>query len=723
MIFDGPLYFLSADAAHNDDYHSRKSDAMNTSHEAENNGVYTYISESYPLVTEVELKELGPVRESVTRVKNTGSDSVCIDTLSSGYVAGIGKDGKNWEHDRFVIHVCHSSWQGEGQWKQYKLEDTGLYPTYNHNTQRSYRIGSVGSWSTCRYYPLLILEDKATEEAWFFEIAHGASWMIEICVGGYRNATWLNVMLSACCQTHDGWHRQLLPGEEYTAPKAVYGCVPGGFEEAVGVLLEYKRSLPYPKFPRGPSPVCFNDYMNCLWALPTREKLIPLIDAAANAGCEYFIIDAGWFGPSDNWNDGLGDYIKNDDKFGPGGFAGILEYIKEKGMEPGCWLEIESATASCEFVKANPDCILTRYGKPVGKTRCFLDFRKSAVTEHIFSVFEGLYSMGIRFIKNDYNQNTGIGIDGPLGQASAEELKLHHKAVMALIDRVRAAFPDLIIENCSSGCMRADGESEVHFHLQSCSDQEYYDRMPSIVQGLSACLIPERTGIWGYPYPVPIDERMSFVKSEEFTQKFASGQCTVFNMVNMMSGGVYLSGHIDCADETGMELIREGIDVYKSIRHLIPVSRPVYPTKIANITHRGLMSLGLLSQDALLLSLWNTSDKDRFEIDLTKYLTLDSKIELVYPRAAENACRLTNGVLEFDLPRGPSAMWLRISIGRVANEDIQSRIERIEGEIAALCESKAALGPFKRKRKDDINQRISELENEAESLKACLEKK
>ena len=44
-------------------------------------------------------------------------------------------------------------------------------------------------------------------------------------------------------------------------------------------------------------PIIFNDYMNCLWGNPTTEKEFPLIDAAAETGCEYFVIDCGWYSP------------------------------------------------------------------------------------------------------------------------------------------------------------------------------------------------------------------------------------------------------------------------------------------------------------------------------------------------------------------------------------------------------------------------------------------
>ena len=126
---------------------------------------------------------------------------------------------------------------------------------------------------------------------------------------------------------------------------------------------------------------------------------------------------------------------------------------------------------------------------------------ETTVTRFSIAVDRRFKTEGIRFIKNDYNQNVGIGIDGACGEASPEELKRNQAAFMALIDRVCKAFPDLVVENCSSGCMRADHASETHFYMQSVSDQEYYERMPSVVQGLFACMPPERVGIWGYPYP------------------------------------------------------------------------------------------------------------------------------------------------------------------------------------------------------------------------------
>ncbi|MBE6675254.1 MAG: alpha-galactosidase [Ruminococcaceae bacterium] len=664
MLCNHPLYYLSVNAAHNDDYHSRQTEAMTAEPIEVKDNTYTYRLAGYDADVRVNCQPFdGNTYECITSVHNTGSESIVLDRLSSGYVTGIGREGGAWHQKRFVLHICDSSWQGEGQWRRGYIEDFGVYPTYNHNTQRAYRIGSIGSWTTCRHYPMIMLEDTEKGEIWYFEIATSASWYIEVSVGGYRDDLWLDVLLSACHDRHDGWFYELQPGESYTAPLGIYGKVKGGFEEAVAALTAYKRARMLRAFPDGHVPVCFNDYMNCLWALPTKEKLVPLIDAAAKVGCEYFVIDAGWFGEDEDWSGGLGDYTQNDSLFGEGGFDGILAYIQSKGMKPGCWLEVESVMPGTKVLDKIENARLTRHGKVIGKTRCFFDFRNPEVQEHVFGIFERLYQKGIRFIKNDYNQNVGIGIDGALGMASPEELKRNQAAFLALIDRVCTAFPDLVIENCSSGCMRADHASEKHFYMQSVSDQEYYERMPSVVQGLVACMPPERVGIWGYPYPVPIDHRISFAPNAEFTAKFEDGHNTVFNMVQVMLGAIYLSGRIDCADEQNLALMAEAIDLYKQNRDLLVKCNPVYPTGLCRMADKGILSLGMHESESgtLLLAVWKNGEQTKAEIDLAKYVGKNAKIEAMYPARAKDTVALQGSVLHVTFPECDSAVWVKIN--------------------------------------------------------------
>lgn len=80
--------------------------------------------------------------------------------------------------------------------------------------------------------------------------------------------------------------------------------------------------------------------MNCLFGDSTTEKLLPLIDATADAGCECFCIDCGWYTDT-NWWAGVGEWKPSAQRY-PGGIEKPIKYIREKGMIPGLWLEIET---------------------------------------------------------------------------------------------------------------------------------------------------------------------------------------------------------------------------------------------------------------------------------------------------------------------------------------------------------------------------------------------
>ena len=69
--------------------------------------------------------------------------------------------------------------------------------------------------------------------------------------------------------------------------------------------------------------------MNCLWADPTTEKELPLIKAAAEAGCEYYCVDAGWYDKG-YWWDSVGEWLPSEERF-PGGIKELMDIIREHG--------------------------------------------------------------------------------------------------------------------------------------------------------------------------------------------------------------------------------------------------------------------------------------------------------------------------------------------------------------------------------------------------------
>jgi len=105
----------------------------------------------------------------------------------------------------------------------------------------------------------------------------------------------LYLLLSGPCQDTAGWWKTLQPGESFESAPAAVVFSDRGFDGTLAEMTKYRRAIRRKNPYNEKLAVIFNDYMNCLGGDPTTEKLFPLIDAAADAGCEYFCIDCGWF--------------------------------------------------------------------------------------------------------------------------------------------------------------------------------------------------------------------------------------------------------------------------------------------------------------------------------------------------------------------------------------------------------------------------------------------
>ena len=230
------------------------------------------------------------------------------------------------------------------------------------------------------------------------------------------------------------------------------------------------------------------------------------------------------------------------------------------------------------------------------------------------------------------------------------------------------------MENCGSGAMRCDHATLSHFHVQSTSDQEYYDRYPSIIQGMVACMPPERAGIWAYPLPLDFHQRdaqRAMYPITDAGQKIiddsASGWQTAFNMVNGMMGCLYLSGRICYADSRNAGLIADALKLYKQTRKTLMGAHPVYPQGVSLLFEDGWTSLGLLnrSEGKLLLAVWRMRDTTpHVTINLTKYLGAHASVVHAYPDLDGFAYSLRDGCLTVTLPTTDpnAAAWFELDV-------------------------------------------------------------
>ena len=242
---------------------------------------------------------------------------------------------------------------------------------------------------------------------------------------------------------------------------------------------------------------------------------------------------------------------------------------------------------NCEKAKNAPDdWFFVRHGKRVyDRSRYQLDFRNPAVIAHVNEVIDRVvneYHVG--YIKMDYNIEPGIGTE--LGAESiGQGLLEHEKAYLAWLDDVFRRYPDLVIENCSSGGLRIDYALLSRYSIQSTSDQEDYRNYATIAANAAAGVTPEQAAVWSYP--------MRQGNKEE----------VIYNMINAMLLRIHQSGHLAELSDERLALVKEGIACYKAIRCDIKNAVPFLPLDIADNEDMWVCG-GLQLEDKAYLAVW-----------------------------------------------------------------------------------------------------------------------
>lgn len=427
------------------------------------------------------------------------------------------------------------------------------------------------------------------------------------------------LQLSGPSEIESHWCRVLKKGDSFESVPCAVGVATGGFDNAMGELTKYRRKIRRKNRDNEALGVIFNDYMNCLWGDPTTEKEMPLIDAAHEAGCEYFCIDAGWYDKG-FWWDGVGQWRESRERF-PNGMKEVTDYIRSKNMIPGAWLEIEVMGIKCPMVNevCDDSWFFTRHGKRVhDRSRYQLDFRNPAVVAHANEVIDRLVTeYGIGYIKMDYNMEPGIGTEQD-ADSFGDGLLQHQRAYLNWLDGIFKKYPKLIIENCSSGGLRMDYAMLSRYSVQSTSDQDDYKRYCTIAANSPSAVCPEQSAIWSYP--------MTNGDREE----------VVFNMINAMLLRIHQSGHLGYIEPERKALVKEAIGVYKTIRNDIKEALPFWSLGTSHFADNW-VSLGLRLENKAYLAVWRREgeeDECLLPIDFLK--GKDAKISCIYPAFNQN---------------------------------------------------------------------------------------
>jgi alpha-galactosidase len=552
-----------------------------------------------------------PVVRRHVEISNTGRGPVGVEYLSSAMLHGLA-DPIHYDEE-LKIWLAYNSWMAEGQWHGFRPSQLGFVENMRTSWSQA-SSGSIGSWSTKKYLPMAVVENTRLGVAWFWQIEHNGSWHWEISNRAERgnNATDVYAYLGGPDQLHSQAWKNLQANDTYKTVPVAIGCVRGGFQEAVQALTAYReRVCILPRRAHVSCPVIFNDYMNCLWGDPTEEKELPLIDAAAAAGCEYFVIDAGWYAEqSEDWWSTVGAWQPSKTRW-PHGIRFVLDRIREKGMIPGLWLEPEVAGKNSVLAQKPDSWFFMRHGQRVIKgSRLLLDFRNPEVRSYLDGVVARLVNeYGVGYIKMDYNSDTLEGTNQN-ADSFGEGLLEHNRAVLSWLDGLLDSHPDLVIENCGSGGGRMDYGMLSHTQLQSCTDQEEYVRLPAIATGSSAAVAPSQLAIWSY------------------SRKGADADQASFNMVTAMLLRIHQSGNLATLDPPAAAQVKRGIELYKSvIREHMPEAVPFYPLGMPDVTDAtSPIALGIKSPYRSFIAVWRIDGDAEVRIQTTA-----KRAEVLYP--------------------------------------------------------------------------------------------
>ena len=185
----------------------------------------------------------------------------------------------------------------------------------------------------------------------------------------------------------------------------------------------------------------------------------------ASMGGELFVMDDGWFGdkyPRKNDSSSLGDWVTDKNKL-PEGIEGLIRDAKKHGIKFGIWIEPEMANTISELYEKHPEWILKAPQRdPVlgrGGTQVVLDLANPEVQDFVFKVVDDLMTQypDIAYIKWDANMAImNHGSNYLTADKQSHMYIEYHKGFESVCQRIRAKYPDLVIQAYASGGGRAN---------------------------------------------------------------------------------------------------------------------------------------------------------------------------------------------------------------------------------------------------------------------------
>ena len=473
------------------------------------------------------------------------------------------------------VHRLQSRWSQEGRLLTQTLEELQLEPSWAMGAVRCERFGQVGSMPVNHYFPFLAVEDVENHVFWGAQIAHPASWQMEI----YRRDENLAVSGGLADREFGHWKKNVAPGERFRTPEAILTVAS---TERLDDLCQRLVEAGVRAADAGPAseqdlPILFNEYCTT-WGVPSHENIVKILDAIRGRGISYFVIDCGWYKADGvHWAVSMGDYIPSRTLF-PEGLEKTVEAIHAEGLKAGIWFEIENVGPAAAAYQET-EHLLHLDGEVLSTPgRRFWNMTDPWVQDYLRGrVIGTLQKYGFDYMKIDYNDTIGIGCDG--AESPGEGLRRNMMATMDFLAEVKREVPGIILENCASGGHRLEPGFMAATSMASFSDAHECPEIPIIAANLHRAILPRQSQIW------------AVIRKTDSCKRIA------YSLASTFLGRMCLSGDVTELSGAQWAVIDAAIAFYRRIAPIIRDGQTYHQSpEIARMRHpegwQGIVRLG-----------------------------------------------------------------------------------------------------------------------------------
>lgn len=291
--------------------------------------------------------------------------------------------------------------------------------------------------------------------------------------------------------------RTVRPGREFRAPSVYVAWAGSRTDATAGLAAAFSQWVA----PRTPVvPLTWNHW----WSYEDQEidaaAFLRDVEVARELGYDLAVLDAGWFGPADvtsEWYQVRGDWDAENTVRFPDGVAGLAAATRDAGIDFGIWCEIEALGVEAEVAVARPGIVARRdepgFTGPRADDPGWLGYvclGSPEARDHLLDVLDRLIGRtGARWLKVDFNLDPGPGCSRTdHGHDAGDGLYEHYQGLYALLETLRAHYPQLVVEACSSGGLRLDLGLLSHLHCGFLSDPDWTEFQLQLLWGASQLL-------------------------------------------------------------------------------------------------------------------------------------------------------------------------------------------------------------------------------------------